>query len=198
MLSLAFVLAEVATLIEAERARPTQAATLARRRVEKRAREVRGRLAGRIGKAVLAQFTAALIADGGLALRAAVAAAPDIRPHAVRGVVDGAAMAREHAITSTSGLVLLARASRWSALSNALLDGALRTPSGETLKLASLCGQQARLDALAALTLAKRSQDAPPLVDEGEERLRRYRQEQERKREALAAQPDGPEEESGA
>lgn len=169
---LALARVEVEAAREVERREPLPEATEARQRSERHARDALHRLAGHVGREAARSFLARLAHDdGGLALRAIAAAAPDLRAHALRAVVDHARIAEEHGVSTSAALALLGRAARWSAVANALLDRALRDPSAETIKLAQAASTSARLDLVGALDAA--STYAGPTAETAVERMLR-------------------------
>lgn len=167
VLRLALALVEVAIAIEAERAEPSPSAQDARRRAERRARDLRGLLVKAGGREAVGELQRALSADGGALLRACGRAHVDVRPALVRAAITFANVAREHEVRASSALALLGRSARWSAVSEALLeqitDGGVRAEGiGELVKLAQTAGAQARLDLLGALQLSKHVADTTP------------------------------------
>jgi len=193
---LALALVEVEVSREAERVDPSPSAQDARRRAERRARDLRALLVASGGREAVGELSRALSSDGGALLRACGRAAPDVRDHLVRAAVTFAGIAREHAVTASSGLALLGRSARWSSLAEALLDGVASgglgvAGVGDRAKLAALAGAQARLDLLSALQLSRSADDArrgAPVVITDEELRRRERAMQARhEREAREA-----------
>jgi hypothetical protein len=161
-LALAMVEAEIAR--EAEHAEPSRKATVARKRAEKRARDIRCDLARTGEREAVAQLNAALASGGGALVRTCARAHVDMREHLVRAAVDFAHVAREHAVDSTSALATLGRSARWSALADAVLERLARDGlDGERVdalaKLATSATSSARLDLLGALELQRQATD---------------------------------------
>jgi hypothetical protein len=133
---------------------------------ERRARDLRGLLVKTGGRSAVQELTRALSADGGALVRGCARAAPDVRDHLVRAAIEYANVAREHAVTSSSGLALLARSARWSAVATALVDkvtsSGLGADAERDLKLAQLASSAARLDLMGALTLSKSAAETMP------------------------------------
>jgi hypothetical protein len=206
VLRLALQLVEVAVAVEAERSNPSPAAHDARRRAERRARDLRCVLVRSGGREAVGELQRALASDGGALLRAVARSAPGVREHLVRAAVTYANVAREHAVTSSSGLAVLARSARWSALSDALLDAVtgagLGAESERWMKLAQLASASARLDLLTSLQLGKAADEArrtsAPTLTEADLRRReasmRARHEQEARSRGLEVdlKPDEP------
>jgi hypothetical protein len=191
--ALAVGLGELSAAQARELASPSPGSTSARRLAQRHVRDVRGRLRARAGREVEVQLVAALVADGGLALRGAVAAGPDLRPYAIRALLDVARIAREHGVESVAALVLLARSARWAALAAWALDACLAAVTAaeraELAKLAAQAGREARLDLVGALQVARerRVTELPAIDVAGA--VRRF--EAERAAERPADPPEG-------
>jgi hypothetical protein len=130
-------------------------------------RDAKRRLTALVGERAVAQFTASIELDGGLLLRALNDAPEGMREYALCAALDGAQTALEHGITSRAALVMLARATVWSALAQTYQHASLKAGGDEALdKRAAMAGQQARLDLLGALELAKSTLLAPVMERE--------------------------------
>lgn len=167
-MALAIARGEVEIARARERIKKTDESTAARRKAERKARDVLHRARARLGPEATREIVAAISFDGGLAVRAAAESlSPLIREHGVRAILTGAAIAREHALQSTAALSALGTAMRWRALAGALLDAALLGPSMERIKVAQIAGQMARLDLFAALTIERDQSNGrgSPVVD---------------------------------
>ena len=130
-------------------------------------------------------ITTGLTANGGALLRTVEQAAPDARAFAARAAVRFVALIREHQVTSTAAVVMLASAAQWSALGEMLRDrafalGVKGDGFGDALKLAASCSGSSRLDLLGALQLEAQARAArastPRILDfaAAEQRLREH------------------------
>jgi hypothetical protein len=119
-------------------------------------RNARHRLVKLTGSEAADHFAAVLEHDGGLLLRALHGAPAELRETALSAAVTGAQTALEFGVASRAAQAMLVRSSVWQALCSSYQHASLRAGGDEALdKRAALAGQQARLDMLAALDLAR-------------------------------------------
>jgi hypothetical protein len=130
-------------------------------------RNARHRLVQLVGTDAATRFASALEFDGGLFLRALSHAPATMRDHCLAAALNGAQTALEHGVSGRAALVMLTRSTLWQALSSAYQHESIRMGGDDAFdKRAALCGQQARLDLLGALELAKSDMLAPVMERE--------------------------------